>query len=143
MQWLKSEIRVRTGRRGLHDVTSLVSAEIERHRAREGMAFLFLQHTSAGLCISENYDPTAKRDLEAFLDRIAPDGESWHRHTLEGDDDSASHMRSLLTGVNLSIPVENGKLMLGTWQGIYLCEHRTHPHERTLILRILAVSQNP
>ncbi|HAO98653.1 MAG TPA: hypothetical protein DCQ83_01265 [Fibrobacteres bacterium] len=139
MQWFKSQIRVRTPRRGLHDVTALVSTELERLGVREGMVFLYLQHTSAGLCISENYDPTAKRDLEAFLDRMAPDGETWHEHTLEGKDDSASHMRSLLTGVNLSIPVENGRMLLGTWQGIYLCEHRAHPHERTLLLRALAV----
>src|SRR4051812_12004807 len=112
MKWLKSEIRVQTKRRGLHDVTSLISAELERFQAREGMLFLYLQHTSAGLCISENYDPTAKRDLEAFLDRLAPDGESWQEHTLEGDDDSASHMRSLVTGVSLSIPVDDGRLAL-------------------------------
>jgi len=139
MQWLKSEIKIHSPRRGLHDVTPRVAAELERLGVREGMVFLYLQHTSAGLCISENYDPTAKRDLEAFLDRMAPDDQSWHQHTLEGEDDSASHMRSLLTGVSLSIPVENGRLLLGTWQGIYLCEHRKHPQERTMLIRVLAV----
>jgi len=139
MQWLKSEIHIKSPRRGLHDITSRVASELERLGVREGMAFLYLQHTSAGLCISENYDPTAKRDLEAFLDRMAPDGQPWHQHTLEGEDDSASHMRSLLTGVSLSIPIENGRLLLGTWQGVYLCEHRKSPQERTLLIRVLAV----
>ena len=135
MDWKGTEIRARAPRRGLHDITSLVKAEVTRFGMREGMVFLFLKHTGASLCISENYDPTAKRDLEAFLDRIAPDGEPWHAHTIEGDDDSSAHMKSILTGVNLSIPVAEGDLMLGTWQGIYLCEHRKHPEERRILLR--------
>ena len=137
MEWLQSEIRIQAPRRGLHEITAAVAAELEKTGAREGMLFLFLRHTSASLCISENYDPTARADLEAFLDRIAPDGQNWHRHTLEGDDDSTSHMRSILTGVDLSIPVGGGKMLLGTRQGIYLCEHRKHPEKRTLLVRIL------
>jgi secondary thiamine-phosphate synthase enzyme len=124
MKWLKSEIQIQSPRRGLHDITSRVIAELKNLEVQEGMVFLYLQHTSAGLCISENYDPTARLDLKAFLERLAPDGQPWHRHTLEGEDDSASHMRSLLTGVSLFAPMENGRLLLGTWQGIYLCEHR-------------------
>jgi secondary thiamine-phosphate synthase enzyme len=135
MEWKRSEILVRAPRRGLHDITAIVAAEVARFGMREGMLFLFLRHTGASLCISENYDPTAKRDLEAFLDRIAPDGEPWHAHTIEGDDDSSSHMKSILTGVTLSIPVAEGALMLGTWQGIYLCEHRRHPEERRILVR--------
>lgn len=137
MEWLTSELKVRAPRRGLHDITREVAAELEKLGAREGLAFLFLKHTSASLCISENYDPTARQDLEAFFDRIAPDGERWHRHTLEGDDDSPSHMRSILTGVDLTIPMGGGKMLLGTWQGIYLCEHRKHPEMRTLLIRVL------
>jgi secondary thiamine-phosphate synthase enzyme len=137
MEWLSSKIQVRTPGRGLHDITDRVAAEVARLGAREGMLFLFLQHTSASLCISENWDPTAKRDLEAFLDRLAPDGEPWHAHTLEGEDDSSSHMKSIVTGVQLSIPVAEGAMMLGTWQGIYLCEHRTHPETRTVLVRAL------
>jgi secondary thiamine-phosphate synthase enzyme len=139
MQWLKSEIQVKTPGRGLHDVTDAVAKEVINFGMKEGMLFLNLQHTSAGLCISENYDPTAKRDLEQFLERIAPDGESWHEHTLEGEDDSPSHMRSVVTGVSLSLPIESGKPLLGTWQGIYLCEHRREPHRRTLSVRALKV----
>lgn len=138
MEWKSSEIRTRAPRRGLHDITAIVAAELDRMRMREGMLFLFLRHTGASLCISENYDPTAKRDLEAFLDRIAPDGEPWHAHTIEGEDDSSSHMKSILTGVTLSIPVAEGAMMLGTWQGIYLCEHRKHPEERKILVRGLA-----
>lgn len=137
MDWKSTELRVRAPRRGLHDFTDAVKNALAGFGMREGMLFLFLRHTSASLCISENWDPTAKRDLEAFLDRLAPDGEPWHAHTLEGEDDSSSHMKSIVTGVQLSIPVAEGAMMLGTWQGIYLCEHRTHPETRTVLVRAL------
>lgn len=137
MDWKSTALRVHAPRRGLHDITDAVKDATASFGMREGMLFLFLKHTSASLCISENWDPTAKRDLEAFLDRLAPDGADWHVHTLEGDDDSSSHMKSLVTGVQLSIPVAEGALMLGTWQGIYLCEHRTQPQTRTLLVRAL------
>ncbi|HEX2612498.1 MAG TPA: secondary thiamine-phosphate synthase enzyme YjbQ [Fibrobacteria bacterium] len=135
MEWKTAELQVRAPRRGLHEFTREVAAELERFGMREGMLHLFIRHTSASLCISENYDPTARRDLEAFLDRLAPDGEPWHAHTLEGDDDSPSHMRSIVTGTSLSIPVGDGKMLLGRWQGIYLCEHRKHPEMRTILVR--------
>ncbi len=137
MDWKTSSLRVCAPRRGLHDITADVKDAVASFGMREGMLFLFIKHTSASLCISENWDPTARRDLEAFLDRLAPDGEAWHVHTLEGDDDSSSHMKSLVTDVQLSIPVAEGALMLGTWQGIYLCEHRTHPQTRTVLVRAL------
>ena len=137
MEWLSSELTALAPRRGLHDITEAVRAEVEKSGAREGMVFVFIRHTSASLCISENYDPSARRDLEVFLDRLAPDGQGWHQHTMEGDDDSPSHMRSIVTSVDLSIPVGGGKMLLGTWQGIYLCEHRKHPEKRTLLIRIL------
>jgi secondary thiamine-phosphate synthase enzyme len=137
MEWFSSEINVRASRRGLQDITAEVATELEKSGALTGMLFLFIRHTSASLCISENYDPTARRDLEAFLGRLAPDGQDWHRHTLEGEDDSSSHMRSVVTAVDLTIPVDGGKMSLGTWQGIYLCEHRKHPEKRTLLVRVL------
>ena len=137
MKWLSSEIKVTAPRRGLHEITDLVANELEKSGSRDGMVFLFLKHTSASLCISENYDPTARRDLESFLERLAPDGQGWHQHTMEGEDDSSSHMRSIVTAVDLSIPVGGGKMLLGTWQGVYLCEHRKHPEKRTLLVRIL------
>ncbi len=135
MEWKTAELRVRAPRRGLHEITTEVADALAGFGMREGMLFLFIRHTSASLCISENYDPTARRDLETFLDRLAPDGEAWHAHTLEGPDDSPSHMRSIVTGTSLAIPVGGGGMLLGTWQGIYLCEHRRHPEIRTLLLR--------
>lgn len=139
MEWLKAEIEVRTPGRGLHAITDRIAETLRNWRVEEGMCHLFLRHTSASLLISENYDPTARRDLEEFLRRMAPEGQSWHQHTLEGPDDSPSHMRALLTGTSESIPVDGGALSLGTWQGIYLCEHREAPHRRTVLIRCLKV----
>ena len=137
MEWLKDELEIRTPGQGLHAITDKVAARIQAWKIREGMCHLYLRHTSASLLISENYDPTARRDLEEFLRRLAPDNQDWHEHTLEGPDDSPSHMRALLTGTSESIPIDGGKLSLGTWQGIYLCEHRRDPHRRTVLIRCL------
>lgn len=139
MHWFKENLTFATRRQGLLDITSEVRNLVSTWGFEEGMCFLYLQHTSASLCISENYDPSAKQDLESFLARVAPEGEPWHVHTLEGSDDSPSHMRSVVTGVSLQIPVEGGALALGTWQGIYLCEHRRAPHRRSVLVRGLAV----
>ncbi len=139
MEWLKDEIEVRTPGQGLHDFTAAVADRLRAWKVQEGLCHLYLQHTSASLLISENYDPTARKDLEEFLRRLAPEGEPWHRHTLEGPDDSPSHMRALLTGTSESIPVDDGRLSLGTWQGIYLCEHRRDPHRRIVLIRCLKV----
>jgi secondary thiamine-phosphate synthase enzyme len=140
MEWLKEELEVRTPGQGLHDFTSQVEDQVRKWRVTEGMCHLYLRHTSASLLISENYDPTARRDLEEFLRRIAPENQPWHAHTLEGADDSPSHMRALLTGTSESIPVDDGRLSLGQWQGIYLCEHRRAPHRRRVLLRCLKVA---
>lgn len=98
-----------------------------------------MQHTSASLVISENYDPTAKMDLETFMERLVPENQTWFRHTLEGADDSPSHIRAMLTQPSLTIPIDDGALSLGTWQGIYLFEHRNHPQARSVLLRVLDV----
>lgn len=139
MEWLKAELEVKTPGQGLHAITDRVEEQIRAWKVREGMCHLYLQHTSAGLLVSENYDPTARKDLEEFLRRLAPENQPWHVHTLEGDDDSPSHMRALLTGTSESIPVDDGRLSLGTWQGIYLCEHRRSPHRRKVLIRCLKV----
>lgn len=139
MEWLKADLEVETPGQGLHDVTGKIATQIKAWKVEEGMCHLYLKHTSASLLISENYDPAAKRDLEEFLRRIAPESQPWHKHTLEGPDDSPSHMRALLTGTSESIPIEGGKLSLGTWQGIFLCEHRSDRHRRTLLVRCLKV----
>ena len=106
----------------------------------EGMCTLFLQHTSASLLISESWDPTARADLEAYMERTVPEGERWYTHTLEGPDDATSHIRAMLTDVSLNIPVDNGELSLGQWQGIYLFEHRARPHQRRVLMRVLSVA---
>ena len=101
------------------------------------MCFLYCQHTSASLLINEDYDPTARADLESFLGRLAPDQQEWYRHTLEGLEDASSHLRAALTPVSLSIPVDAGQLSLGTWQGIFLFEHRARGHRRQVLVRCL------
>jgi secondary thiamine-phosphate synthase enzyme len=139
MEWLKAEIEIRTPGQGLHDFTAEVVSRIAAWKIHEGMCHLYLQHTSASLLISENYDPSARRDLEEFLRRVAPENQPWYQHNDEGPDDSPSHMRALLTGTSQSIPIDEGRLSLGTWQGIYLCEHRRAPHRRKVLLRCLKV----
>ena len=139
MHWHKASLEVATPGQGLHPFTDSVQALIREWGVQEGMCYLYLQHTSASLVISESYDPTARLDLESFMERIAPQRQSWHRHTLEGADDSPSHMRAMLTDTCLTIPVDDGQLSLGTWQGIYLFEHRSRGHRRRVLVRCLEV----
>lgn len=98
---------------------------------------MFIQHTSASMIINESYDPSARKDMEAYLERLAPEGADWYRHTSEGRDDSPSHLRAMLTHTSLSIPVENGRLALGSWQGLYVFEHRRNGHRRRVLLHCL------
>jgi secondary thiamine-phosphate synthase enzyme len=140
MEWLKQKIFVETRGKGLYPITQQISPLIQTWEIQEGICHLFIAHTSASLVINESYDPSAKQDLEAFLEKLAPEGESWYRHTLEGRDDSPSHMRAILTATSLSIPVDDGVLTLGTWQGVYLFEHRTRSHLRSVLVRCLKVS---
>ncbi len=137
MDWLKEEIVIQTRGQGLYPFTEQVERHIRQWNVREGMCYLFVQHTSASLLISENYDPTAKMDMETFMEKLAPEGQSWYRHTLEGPDDSPSHLRAMLTPVSLLIPIDDGQLSLGMWQGIYLFEHRAESQTRTVLLRVL------
>lgn len=133
--WYKDTLSIRTGGQGMTSITSEVEQRIRAWGIREGMCFLFLPHTSASLTINENYDPSAQADMETFLERIAPENQSWYVHTLEGADDSPAHLRSMLTQTDLSIPIDDGRLSLGTWQGIYLIEHRRRGHARKVLLR--------
>jgi secondary thiamine-phosphate synthase enzyme len=137
MQWFKDTIEVLTRSKGLLDITQLVKERISNCGIQEGICILYIPHTSASLVISENYDPSAKQDLETFLDRIAPQNESWHAHRLEGADDSPAHIRTMITHTSLTIPIDGGVLSLGRWQGIYLFEHRTRGHARQVLVRIL------
>jgi secondary thiamine-phosphate synthase enzyme len=126
------EIRIPTRGRGLYDFTAEVADWIAQNSLRNGLITLHLRHTSASLLIQENADPDVRRDLENFFARLVPDGDPLFSHTVEGDDDMPAHVRTALTPVNLSIPVSQGQLALGTWQGIYLWEHRRSPHSRSV-----------
>jgi secondary thiamine-phosphate synthase enzyme len=140
VNWYKAILEIETHGKGLYPFTELVTRRIREWQVDEGMAYLFIQHTSASLLISENYDPTAKMDLETFLEKLAPENQTWYRHTLEGPDDSSSHLRAMLTPVSLTIPIDDEALNLGTWQGIYLFEHRARAQRRQVYLRCLGVA---
>jgi secondary thiamine-phosphate synthase enzyme len=139
MNWYKDTIEIKTRGKGLHPFTDAVIARLRQWNVHQGMCFLYIGHTSASLVVNESYDPSARVDMEAFMERLAPENQPWHQHTLEGADDSPSHMRAMLTHTSLSIPIDDGKLSLGTWQGIYLFEHRARGHRRKVLLRVLAV----
>jgi secondary thiamine-phosphate synthase enzyme len=139
MHYFKQNMSIKTDGRGFYDLTSQINQHIRTWGVRDGMAYLFIQHCSASLVINECYDATARRDLEAYLEQIAPEGESWYEHTIEGSDDSPAHMRALITPTSITIPIDDGQLSLGTWQGIYLAEHRRRSHQRQLLLRVLSV----
>ncbi len=123
-------------RRGLHEVTREVAGVVQESGVKEGMCNVFLQHTSASLVLNENWDPSVRADLEACLDHLAPEGEPHYTHTLEGSDDMPSHLKAALTPVSLTIPVAGGRLALGTWQGLYLWEHRDSPGPRSLVVTV-------
>jgi secondary thiamine-phosphate synthase enzyme len=132
-----SEFIIATPGRGLIDFTREVEKQIAGGKFRDGLLTLHLRHTSASLLIQENADPDVRRDLDAFFARLVRDGDPLFIHTAEGKDDMSAHIRTALTTVNLSLPVRDGELMLGTWQGIYLWEHRTHPHSRRVTLHFI------
>ncbi len=129
-------LTIRAPRRGLYEITRDVAEVVNGSSVTEGMCNVFVQHTSASLTINENADPTARGDLEAFLDRLAPENEPYYRHTMEGPDDMPSHIKSVLTAVSLSIPVDGGEMTLGTWQGIYLWEHRDRSSSRRIVVSV-------
>jgi secondary thiamine-phosphate synthase enzyme len=126
------EFKIPTRGRGLYEFTSEVADWVSRSRFTGGLVTLHLRHTSASLLIQENADPDVQRDLESFFARLVPDGDPLFAHTIEGEDDMPAHVRAALTAVNLSIPVSHSRLALGTWQGIYVWEHRRAPHSRTV-----------
>ncbi len=130
-------ITIQTRGRGLNPITHFIEEEFKGELPEHGLLNVFIQHTSASLMIQENADPSARRDLEEFYDRLAPEGESWHRHTAEGPDDTTSHLKSSLTETAISIPITYGRLGLGTWQGVYLFEHRNQAQERKVVLTLL------
>ena len=132
----REEIRIDTRGRGTYDLTQEVQKAVAASGVSTGMCHVFICHTSASLMLSENADPDVMRDLETFMSRIAPDGDPDYLHTAEGPDDMPAHVRSVLTQSDLNLPVSDGRCALGTWQGVYLWEHRHAPHSRRRIVTV-------
>jgi secondary thiamine-phosphate synthase enzyme len=137
MRQHQARITVEARGRGLVEITGQVADVVQGTGIRQGLLTLFIRHTSASLLIQENADPDVQGDLERFFARLAPDGDALFRHRSEGPDDMPAHVRAALTATQLSIPVDAGRLTLGTWQGIYLWEHRTRGHRREIVLHLV------
>tara|TARA_R110000851_G_scaffold3048_3_gene12331 strand:+ start:5363 stop:5782 length:420 start_codon:yes stop_codon:yes gene_type:complete len=135
--WLQRELTLKTQRRGFHLITDEVIARLPELRSiNVGLLHVFIQHTSASLAINENADPTVRGDMERYFNVLAPEGAAYFQHTDEGADDMPAHIKSTLIGVSQTIPITNGHLNLGLWQGLYLCEHRDHACSRTIIVTL-------
>ena len=137
MQQVNDFLTLHPSRQGLTEVTGEIAAWLAEQRLREGLLTLFLRHTSASLVIQENADAEVQRDLEAFLDKLVPEDPALYRHRSEGPDDMPAHIKAALTQSHLSVPVSQGRMLLGTWQGIYLWEHRRKPRPRELALHLV------
>ena len=122
--------------RGTYDITAGIQAVVRAAGIETGLCHVFVQHTSASLIVCENADPTVRSDLERFITRLAPDGDPIYEHTLEGPDDMPAHVRSILTNMDLTVPVRSGRCALGTWQGIFLYEHRHHAQRRRIVVTV-------
>ena len=131
------ELTIRTRGRGFYEFTDEVARRLKETPIGTGLATVFVQHTSASLVIQENADPEVRRDFERFFARLVPDGDPLFRHTVEGGDDMPAHIRAALTATSLSVPIAHGRLTLGTWQGIYLWEHRAAAHQRRIVLHFV------
>jgi secondary thiamine-phosphate synthase enzyme len=129
-------LTLKTSGRGTYEITDEVQGCIAQSRVRDGLCHLFIHHTSASLMLCENADPSVRRDLETFMSTLAPDGSSAYTHTAEGPDDMPAHIRSVLTQPQLTLPVRNGRCDLGTWQGVFVWEHRTAPHRRRVTVSV-------
>jgi secondary thiamine-phosphate synthase enzyme len=130
------QLTVATRGQGLHDITNELARAVREAKLSEGLCTVFVRHTSASLVIQENADPTAKQDLERWLNRLVPEGDPLYQHDAEGPDDMPAHIKAALTQTSLGIPIVEGRLALGTWQGVYLWEHRHRGGERELVLHI-------
>jgi secondary thiamine-phosphate synthase enzyme len=132
--WIQKELQLKAYPRGFHLMTAEVLSQLpEMAQIRVGLLHLFIKHTSASLTINENADPSVRTDFESFFNRVVPEDEPYYRHTDEGSDDMPAHLKSSLLGSSLTLPVNNGRLNVGIWQGIYLCEHRNHGGRRSLV----------
>jgi secondary thiamine-phosphate synthase enzyme len=137
MHVLHDRLEVRTYGKGLYEITDEVQSKIDNCGVRNGTVTVFVQHTSCSIVIMENADPTARRDLEKFFDRLVPENADYFTHNAEGGDDMPSHIRMVLTRTSETMPVMDGKMQLGTWQGIFLFEHRRAPHRRNVLITIM------
>lgn len=130
-------LRVATRGKGLYEITDAIAEWLKERRVDQGLLTVFVQHTSASLVVQENADPNVVHDLNAFFNRLAPEDNRLYRHTIEGEDDMPAHIRAALTLTQLSAPVQHGRMALGTWQGIYLFEHRRAAHSRSIVLNLI------
>ncbi|MES9994305.1 MAG: secondary thiamine-phosphate synthase enzyme YjbQ [Candidatus Thiodiazotropha sp.] len=133
---IQETLQIQTRGRNTYNITQEVVDVVSRSGVMSGICQLFIQHTSASLILCENADPSVRTDLERIISRLVPDGDPLFDHTMEGPDDMPAHVRSILTHMDLSLPISNGRPALGTWQGIYLWEHRTHPHQRRVMMTL-------
>ena len=131
------QLEVRTDGKGLYEITDEIESKIDKCRIQNGTVTVFLQHTSCSIVIMENADPTARRDLEEFFERLVPEDADYFTHDTEGSDDMPSHIRMVLTRTSEAVPIVDGKMQLGTWQGIFLFEHRRAAHRRRVFLTVL------
>jgi secondary thiamine-phosphate synthase enzyme len=131
------QFEIHTNGKGLYEITDKVQSKIDKCDVQTGTATVFIQHTSCSLIIMENADPTARRDLEEFFDRLVPEDADYFTHSSEGSDDMPSHIRMVLTRTSETVPIVDGKIQLGTWQGIFLFEHRRAPHRRKVLVAII------
>jgi len=138
LQFSSTTLTVSTRGKGLYPFTKAVEDWLAKQRVAHGLVTLFIQHTSCSLIIQENADPDVTLDLRDFFERLVPEDEQSYRHTAEGPDDMTSHIRSTLTQASISIPLISGRLALGTWQGLYVFEHRAHPHQRRVVLQLMS-----
>ncbi len=137
MSWYQKEISLSPKRRGFHLVTDEIESTVpEIRKIKTGIAHIFIKHTSASLTLNENADPTVRTDMETHFNKLAPENAPYYMHDTEGSDDMPAHLKSVLIGNSLTIPITNGKLNLGTWQGIYLCEHRNRGGSRKIVVTI-------
>lgn len=143
MLWIQKRLRLPAVRRGFHLITDLLTAELpELEQLEMGTAHFFLQHTSASLTINENADPTVRRDMEEYFNRVAPENATYFQHTQEGPDDMPAHLKAVLLGSSVTVPITRGELALGTWQGIYLGEHRNHGGRRWVVATLMGKKQD-
>ena len=137
MQVYHDQLEVRTNGKNLYEITDDVQSKVDNRGVRDGTVTMFIQHTSCSIVVMENADPTARRDLENFFDRLVPEDADYFTHDSEGSDDMPSHIRMVLTHTSETVPIVDGKMQLGTWQGIFLFEHRRAPHRRKIFMTII------